>query len=723
LEQIIFLEILDQVHQGTPMKSDHISPSEKTVDFQNRFKSHFPDFKNFEDPGEALNKAELGYKRDLLGRFQKGMSAAELKQALDEGRGRDVLIHMQRCSGNLSHFTSWDRTFGKDDETRTATLSVLYEVTREPWKGKETLAPLFRTFRLHNCRPSWDALSVALWQFRPEEYFPLKINAFRKFAHDELHTELPLGLPTAESYASLLEFVQAFSPCIKDWKPADTIDLQSFVYVLAVYTQQKIASPLNDVLDSREQAHQVFTLFKQACDLLELTAEGPGALLAAMTMPRTSGGRCIRLNYGRWAAISFYGQGFQQPHFEIVCCPDAVPECAYLFDGNQLVPSHLCDDGRAPDQMKWCRILLSDMKQAEVITSLRESMLWLKNRFGSMKASPYSHYHIPDLYAAVYDADTLDRILNTGITEPENETGNLPSWDETGLLQCEKCTVEEAMGDLFMPVEAFREIVINLRRRKNLILQGAPGTGKTYAARRIAYALMEEKDPSRIQMIQFHQSYGYEDFIQGWRPNETGGFELHDGHFKRFCEKARNDQTRPYVFIIDEINRGNLSRIFGEIMVLLESDKRGMGMPLTYSPDETFMVPPNVYLLGLMNTADRSLAVVDYALRRRFAFTTLLPCYDTPAFAAFLESKNVSRNTSRLIHIRMDALNHRIAKDTERLGPGCQIGHSFFVPSEPVADEQRWYQDVIRWEILPLLDEYWMDEPTQVEDLRRELLP
>ena len=287
-------------------------------------------------------------------------------------------------------------------------------------------------------------------------------------------------------------------------------------------------------------------------------------------------------------------------------------------------------------------------------------------------------------------------------------------------------SVTEALEGLFLDSTEFTGILDSLGRRRNVILQGPPGVGKTFMARRLAYSLIGRKDPSRVQLIQFHQSYAYEDFIQGWRPNEQGGFVLRNGIFYDFCRKAAEASAEePFVFIIDEINRGNLSRIFGELMMLIESDKRGIdyAIPLTYSKEETFYVPENVYLVGLMNTADRSLAMVDYALRRRFGFIDLVPAFGKERFTQFLLEQNAPEAIVTRINHRMGALNHEIRADRRNLGPGFEIGHSYFVPSgkEETLDET-WYETVIETEISPLLREYWFDQPELVDEHLSRLL-
>lgn len=276
------------------------------------------------------------------------------------------------------------------------------------------------------------------------------------------------------------------------------------------------------------------------------------------------------------------------------------------------------------------------------------------------------------------------------------------------------------LEEVFMDRSQYETLVALVKKKKNVILQGAPGVGKTFAAKRLAYSIMGVKDPSRVMMVQFHQSYSYEDFIMGFRPTQEGGFELKRGAFYEFCKAAEVDsEDTPYFFIIDEINRGNLSKIFGELFMLIESDKRGVELKLLYA-DEKFSVPKNVHIIGMMNTADRSLAMMDYALRRRFAFFEMKPGFKTTGFRRYRENLN-SEKFDSLINC-VENLNDAIAKD-DSLGEGFCIGHSYFCDLENTTNQT--LSGIVEFELIPLLKEYWFDEAvkanTWIDNLRNSI--
>lgn len=287
--------------------------------------------------------------------------------------------------------------------------------------------------------------------------------------------------------------------------------------------------------------------------------------------------------------------------------------------------------------------------------------------------------------------------------ETEIETPTVDPYDKVAFL-----------NEVFMSGERYDTLVALLKHRKNVILQGAPGVGKTFAAKRLAWSMMGEQDESRIQFVQFHQNYAYEDFIMGYKP-DGNGFKLTEGIFYEFCQRAGQDKNRDYFFIIDEINRGNLSKIFGELLMLIEKDYRGTPATLAYTR-KPFTVPENIFIIGMMNTADRSLALIDYALRRRFSFYDMEPGFDTEGFQAY--QKGLDNETfDRLIECVRE-LNRAILKDPA-LGAGFRIGHSYFCNQQECTDE--WMKAVVYYDILPTLREYWFDDSATLKQWENRL--
>ena len=275
---------------------------------------------------------------------------------------------------------------------------------------------------------------------------------------------------------------------------------------------------------------------------------------------------------------------------------------------------------------------------------------------------------------------------------------------------------DDFLNEVYIDESDYTKLRNLLLCKKNIILQGAPGVGKTFSAIRLAYSVMGEKDDSRVEMVQFHQNYTYEDFIMGYKPTENGGFAIKEGVFYKFCKKAASDANREYFFIIDEINRGNLSKIFGELLMLIEKGYRNKDIKLAYN-NESFHVPDNLYIIGMMNTADRSLAMIDYALRRRFSFFEICPGFDSKGFKDY--QKNLNNEKFDKVIETVKHLNETIAKD-DSLGTGFCIGHSYFC--EQTTCDEGWLRNVVEFDLIPMLREYWFDNDNKFKEVKKELI-
>ena len=319
-----------------------------------------------------------------------------------------------------------------------------------------------------------------------------------------------------------------------------------------------------------------------------------------------------------------------------------------------------------------------------------------------------------------YTPDQLNALI--GIEDSHSSTSVDERRGNNDLDEAdEHYTSADFLDEVFLRPEDVEQMLGLLRRKKNLILQGAPGTGKTFAAKRLAYALMGQTDDSRVEVVQFHQSTAYEDVVVGLRPTAEGGFAAAEGGFARFCRRAAADPGRDYVFIIDEINRANISKAFGELLMLIEAEHRGEALRLPVS-GELLSVPKRLHIIGMMNTADRGLALIDYALRRRFAFFEMRPALDHPGFLRHVEAVGSSRLEALVDVVRL--LNQRIAED-EALGPGFQIGHSYLClpagsPENPASTDAD-VTSVVRYELEPLVREYWFDNPAAMDESIHEL--
>ena len=292
----------------------------------------------------------------------------------------------------------------------------------------------------------------------------------------------------------------------------------------------------------------------------------------------------------------------------------------------------------------------------------------------------------------------------------------------------ESYSIDDIVEDgCFLEREKLEIMLQRFRDKKNLILQGPPGTGKTWLAKRLALALTGKRDEDKIRPVQFHPNLSYEDFVRGWRPAGDGKLDLVDGPFLQMINAAKDDPESSYVIVIEEINRGNPAQIFGEMLTLLESDKRNgeEALELSYSKqeDERVYIPENLYVIGTMNVADRSIAMVDFALRRRFSFVNLEPVFGSVWRDWVHEKAGIDIEFLSRVEQKMNALNDQIAADTN-LGAQFKIGHSYITPTagSTISDPRDWFRQVVETEISPLLDEYWFDTPDDAQKAREQLL-
>lgn len=344
----------------------------------------------------------------------------------------------------------------------------------------------------------------------------------------------------------------------------------------------------------------------------------------------------------------------------------------------------------------------------EKITFVKEEALGSPIDYQTLKSIP----ELSEMEFFVNPNGSLFKVTpeeQEAIMDLVREANPIPDSEST-----EPYTRKDFLDEVFITESEYEKLASLLLRKKNLIIQGAPGTGKTFAAKRLAYALMEAVDDDRIELVQFHQNYSYEDFVMGFRPTEDG-FELRNGIFYRFCQRAASKPDEEFFFIIDEINRGNVSKIFGELLMLIEDSHRGDTVTLAYN-EMPFSVPKNLYIIGMMNTADRSLALIDYALRRRFAFYEMSPALQSEGFLEELGSYD-SEPLNKLV-AQVALLNEEIASDRS-LGRGFQIGHSYFCGLSDTTNAT--LQSIVDTEIVPMLEEYWFDDEEKVRGWHKAL--
>lgn len=665
-------------------------------------RTRYPNWSGFSDPDFVSDEVE--YKQVTVTKAHELLSQPELSRLIAESEFDEFINRLGTIGKDLNLL--WLSVPSSGD------LNILYDsnldkptfceaVTDLLYGPGETNARLERYLayvKSQSLHDKWTFPTYFLFLCYPKtEMFvkPLTTKWFLEFfdSRDQYTTR-----PTVSTYSFIKQLAHQLKDELQEYQPKDMVDIQSLIWVCYSASQpegkdvkEKLATPFSEIFTNREEAEWAFEFLRESFDHLGIT--GPNDQRFSLTLARRYGGLNLHFNLGNWLVL-----GFRQPNLNVGRV--RIPFIADLVDfEDQYIEYDFAQDNEQPNVISYgLPIEQVRFRDNNLNEAYHATLIYISERFGNYGRSPWRKHHMQVIAEAIFDVQKRQQLFDEDLSDElvyvDEETELNPIYPLSELA--EETGLDEAELDHWVRA---------IERKGQAILYGPPGTGKTYLAEKLAAHLIGGGAGFK-DLIQFHPAYAYEDFIQGIRPVSDGerlSYPLVRGRFLEFCDQARTCQGH-CVLIIDEINRANLARVFGELMYLLEYRERKI--PL--AGGGTFEIPANVRLIGTMNTADRSIALVDHALRRRFAFIALYPNYDI--LRRYHRREQTDFPVEGLIDT-LQRLNRRIND------PHYEVGITFFLQPDLALQ----IEDIWRMEIEPYLEEYFFDQPREtLDDFRWE---